>query len=271
MEMSAPSDPKKPSTWVEWKTWIGQRWWLYPFARIEWASEWLYYRLRSLALFDLLELAGRCTVLVVAILWVLDADNRAKERHYRAWDLINAARGSSGDGGRRDALQDLNEDGVSLDNAPLTKAWLPKVDLHGAQLEEANLQGANLQQANLRGGNFTNANLEGANLQRADLQEAYVIGTKLQRSILIQANLQHALMENAHLEGARIGFADLMGADLRHARLQGADLQDARNVTQDQLDAADGDDRTQLPDGLTRPAHLAEGGRRQRPAYGTTG
>ena len=54
--------------------------------------EWLVYRLRSLALFDLLELAGRCTVLVAAIFWVLEADNRAKERHYRAWDLINSAR-----------------------------------------------------------------------------------------------------------------------------------------------------------------------------------
>ena len=32
-------------------------------------SEWLYYRLRSLALSDLLKLAGRCTVPVVAILW----------------------------------------------------------------------------------------------------------------------------------------------------------------------------------------------------------
>ena len=80
--------------------------------------EWFVYRLRSLALFDLLELAGRCTVLVVAIFWVLEADNRAKERHYRAWDLINSARGSTGDGGRRDALQDLNKDRVSLSGGP---------------------------------------------------------------------------------------------------------------------------------------------------------
>ncbi len=40
-------------------------------------SKWFVYRLRSLALFDLLELAGRTTVLVVAVLWVLEADNRA--------------------------------------------------------------------------------------------------------------------------------------------------------------------------------------------------
>ena len=37
---------------------------------------------------------------VTGIRWQLEADNRAKERHYRAWELINAARGSTGDGGR---------------------------------------------------------------------------------------------------------------------------------------------------------------------------
>ena len=43
----------------------------------------------KLAIFDLLELAGRCTILIIAVLWVLEADDRAKQRHYRAWELIN--------------------------------------------------------------------------------------------------------------------------------------------------------------------------------------
>ena len=34
---------------------------------------------------------------MVAIFWMLEADNRAKERHYRAWDLINS-------GGARPAM-----------------------------------------------------------------------------------------------------------------------------------------------------------------------
>ena len=37
--------------------------------------------------------------------------------------------------------------------------------------------------------------------------------------------------------------------------LQGANLWGARNLTQEQLDGANGDDRTMLPEGLTRPAH----------------
>lgn len=103
----------KPPTWRTWQAQNGsKRWyWRAPLA-IEWGLEWFVYRLRSLALFDLLELAGRATILVAIALWFLGAGDRAKERHYRAWDLINSARGSTGDGGRRDALQDLNTDGV---------------------------------------------------------------------------------------------------------------------------------------------------------------
>ena len=66
----------------------------------------MVYRLRGLALFDLLELAGKLTVLVAVVVWFLEADQRArqaeeaiKERHYRAWELINAARGSTGEAG----------------------------------------------------------------------------------------------------------------------------------------------------------------------------
>ena len=79
----------------------------------------------------------------------LEAGDRAKERHYRAWDLINSARGSTGDGGRKDALQDLNKDRVSLARAPLDRANLVKINLEGALLMEANLEGAHLEGAHL--------------------------------------------------------------------------------------------------------------------------
>jgi hypothetical protein len=89
------SESPKPLSWSEWKARIGKRFWLYPLA-IEWALEWLVYGLQHWALFDLLEIAGRLTVLVAVVIWFLEADDRAKERHYRAWELINAARGSWG-------------------------------------------------------------------------------------------------------------------------------------------------------------------------------
>jgi hypothetical protein len=208
--------------------------------------EWFVYRLRSLALFDLLELAGRATVLVVAIFWFLEAGDRAKERHYRAWDLINSARGSTGDGGRRDALQDLNKDGVSLAAAPLEQAYLPGVDLTRAFLERADLTDAHLTDAHLTDAHLTDAHLTDAHLTSADLTLAHLTG-----AVLTGVNLTYADLAGANLTGGLLKDANLKDANLKDANLKDVNLK----VTQKQLDEAIGNDRTQLPAGLTRPAH----------------
>ena len=62
-------------------------------------------------------------------------------------------------------------------------------------------------------------------------------------------------MENANLEGANLQGANLLAANLQGADFLGANLSGARGLSQEQLNAAMGDYRTQLPDGLTRPAH----------------
>lgn len=59
----ASPEPARPPTWRVWKARTGRCWWRYPLAA-EWALEWFVYRLRSLALFELLELAGKLTVIV---------------------------------------------------------------------------------------------------------------------------------------------------------------------------------------------------------------
>ena len=219
----ASPDPLSPPTWRTWKARTARRW-RYPLA-IEWALEWFVYRLRSLALFDLLELAGRTTVLVVVILWVLEADDRAKERHYRAWDLINAARGSTGDGGRRDALQDLNKDHVSLALAPLEQAYLSRVDLQGANLAYAHFQNAELEGANLQNTHLGGSNLQDASLREANLQGALLADANLQGANLQDARLSGAILEDAYLQGADLAGATLAGADLAGADLAGANLQ----------------------------------------------
>ncbi|MFE6780432.1 pentapeptide repeat-containing protein [Streptomyces sp. NPDC057702] len=84
---------------------------------------------------------------------------------------------------------------------------------------------------------------------------ADLVGARLVRAALRGANLRGALLIAADLRDADLRDADLIGADLRDAALHGADLTGALFLTQPQLNAAQGDARTTLPTGLTRPTH----------------
>jgi uncharacterized protein YjbI with pentapeptide repeats len=242
---------EKPATWAQWKA-RHPRW--TRLTGVEWALEWLVYRCRNLAIFEVLEFAGRASVLIALIVWFSEAGDREKQKHYRAWELINSARGSTGDGGRRDALQDLNEDGEPLIAAPLAKAYLLEVklskaklnqaDLSETNLSEANLSGADLRAANLSradlpGADLSGADLRAANLSRADLSRANLSGADLswagqsrndhllKRGSLLRievTNLSEANLSGANLFGANLAGADLSGADLRVANLSWANL-----------------------------------------------
>lgn len=100
----------------------------------------------------------------------------------------------------------------------------------------------------------------------ADLLGADLLGADLSGSDLRDADLRGALLVAADLRRADLRRADLLGADLRDADLSGADLTGALFVTQTQLNAARGDGRTQIPDGLERPAPwIHESRRKGRP------
>jgi hypothetical protein len=117
-----------------------------------------------------------------------------KASNYQAWTVVNSAQGKGGSGGRVDALQDLNRNGISLAGVRLDGAWLEGIDLQGARLVRASLREANLSGAMLQGANLEGADLSGVNLTGADLR-----GTVLR--------------------GAEIGAASLGTADLRQADL----------------------------------------------------
>jgi hypothetical protein len=90
---------------------------------------------------------------------------------------------------------------------------------------------------------------------RRDRRAADLIGASLHKASLRGANLRGAYLISADLREADLRVADLLGADLRGANLSGADLTDALFLTQFQLNAAQGDEKTTFPDGLVRPAH----------------
>lgn len=200
-----------PMTWSEWKKERGRMATLLP---IGWACEHIVYWSRRSDFVKLLELAGKFTILFAAVAWLVNAPERAKERHYRAWGVINAAKDQTGDGGRKDALKDLNDDQVSLYAAQLDNAYLDHVDLSNAQLSSSRLKDSNLTGAELNSADLSSADLRNATLANADLDNA-----KLKSSFLSSANLI-----SAKLRGADLRDADLTGADLRNASLNKAKL-----------------------------------------------
>ena len=133
---------------------------------------------------------------------------------------------------------------------------LAEVNIPGANLSGANLSGANLLGANLSGANLTSAKLSrvdltGANLSGANLGLADLNGAYLSSANLSGANLSGANLRGADLTGANLRSANLRSANLSVAYLIGADLTGAKNLIQTQLNEACGNNKTELPEGLS--------------------
>jgi uncharacterized protein YjbI with pentapeptide repeats len=127
----------------------------------------------------------------------------------------------------------------------------PRIKLFYADLSSANLKGTDSQEnmfvldnANLRGANLTGANLEYISMEGSILRYIHLVDTDLSNANLSNVDLGRAYFENVDLSGANLSGTDLSGVDLR----------DSTGLTQEQIDEAIGDERTQLPDDLQRPA-----------------
>jgi uncharacterized protein YjbI with pentapeptide repeats len=81
------------------------------------------------------------------------------------------------------------------------------------------------------------------------------MGTNLAGRRLCGSDLRGAYLIGANLEHSDLTAADLLGADLRDTRLHGANLAKTLYVTQPQINAAQGNLETRLPERLITPAH----------------
>src|ERR1019366_8807440 len=172
---------KRPEPWQTQRAALRHSW-LVPLLAVEWVFEWLAYALRRWSFLEVLEYLGTISVLIAVIFYFSESGDRVKQRHYQAWQVINTAQGKGGSGGRIEALQELDEDGVPLvgvdasgaflQGIHLPKASLVRADLHAVDARNSDFQAADLMGANLHSGNFRDSDLSGANLQNADLGEA---------------------------------------------------------------------------------------------------
>lgn len=105
---------KMKRSWKEYRKTISSGWQV-PFGFAEWICERISAFLVQLAFFEILEYGGRLSLLVSFIVgvyfYVTEADERRmqaayqrKAKHYQAWQVISAAQGKPGSGGRMEAL-----------------------------------------------------------------------------------------------------------------------------------------------------------------------
>ncbi|MEG4987164.1 pentapeptide repeat-containing protein [Microcoleus sp. BR0-C5] len=186
--------PKTKNWWNIHTTWA--KWALHLPTKKKWAL------LRKGSV-KLLQSGIVITVVIGLGRYVWEAPKRQKQAHYQAWTVINSALSQNGSGGRIQALQDLNKDGVSLQGLKAPGANLEGIELEKAQLGGAILQGAWINKANLKGSNLNGARFQDANLSETDLSGASLIGAKLIGANLNRANLKSTDLNYADLKGAK--------------------------------------------------------------------
>jgi len=145
---------------------------------------------------------------------------------------------------KRQAIGEINLDGIELDDVSFDEYDLSKVSLRNARVNRcsfkyADLILANLQYSDLQNNDFSNAKLIAANLGNCDLS-----GSALFLANMLTANTRNARLENidfrghdisglmlrdvslagSNLEGQQLARVDLSNSNLSGVNLQGADL-----------------------------------------------
>jgi uncharacterized protein YjbI with pentapeptide repeats len=217
----------RPKPWSEFRA--GAHPCLVPLLLLEWGFQWSAYLLSKWAFLEVLEYAGRLSVLIAVIFYFMEGPDRRMQKHYQAWQVINTAQGKSGSGGRIEALQELNADGVALVGVDVSHASLQGIQLDSASLlratfAEADLRDGSFRNANLWLADFTSANLEGADLTGANLRSAgfglFDDSKSGQEIYSASADLQSAKLAGCNLDGAALAGVDLRYADLANVNWQ---------------------------------------------------
>jgi hypothetical protein len=191
----------RPQSWLEYQK-RARKTLTKPFYAIEYIWEWVVYALSNWAFLEVLQYLGTFSVLIAVIFYFAERGDREKQKHYQAWQVINTAQGKGGNGGRIDALEQLNADKVPLVGVDVSGAFLQGLRLDHADLLRADLHAADVRDSILVHTDFTNANLTSTNLRNSHL-------------------------ENSDFEDAVLSGTDFTGADLTGSRMDGADLSDA--------------------------------------------
>jgi hypothetical protein len=197
-----------------------KRGWTVPLWAFEWFCEWIAYVLSNWSFLEVLEYLSSFGVLIAVIFYFGESGNRLKQKHYQAWQVINTAQGKGGNGGRIEALQELNADGISLVGVDVSGAFLQRI-----RLQRANLARSNFSAADMRDSDLSFADLSDANLQAANFRQSTFFNSDFNDADLTEADLW-----GADLSGADLSRTILANADLRNTNLAGLKWHDVRDL-----------------------------------------
>ena len=199
---------KAPPPWDEVRRQSRRRWFV-PLLWADWVFERIAFHLSHWSFLEVLEYASSFSVVIAVVLYFAESGERRQQKHYQAWQVINTAQGKGGNGGRLDALQQLNADHVALVGVDVDKAFLQNLALEKAELRRATFRGADLRNARFRQAGLQDADLTFANLREADLRHSDLSG-----AILTDADLTGADLSNSNVQRVTFDRADLRGANL---------------------------------------------------------
>lgn len=166
---------------------------------------------------------GGFAVTAAALRYLLSRNATRRMEQWRAWEVISAAQGKPGNGGRLDAVAALANDGVALDGVNLDGAHLAGIRLpEGASLRSAKLRPVDGIVTILSGAVASGVNLDAAELPGATLEDANLEQASLARTDLRRANMRRARLADAVLQEADLSECDLTAADLRRVRATSA-------------------------------------------------
>src|SRR5208337_3151131 len=189
--------------------------WMVPLVAVEWGCEWTAFLLSRWSFLEVLEYLGSFSILIAVIFYFSESGDRLKQKHYQAWQVINTAQAKGGSGGRIEALQELDHDGVPLVGVDVSGAFLQGIRLPRARMARSNLNAVDARNSDFAGTDFTAADLQWGNFRHSNFS-----GAKLQYADLANADFCSTNLSGANLDGATLDSTDLGKADLNDIKWQ---------------------------------------------------
>jgi hypothetical protein len=227
--MLEPNTRSRPDNWRACRAKVPY-FWLVPFVALDWCFDWFAFALSRWSFLEVLQYLGSFSVLVAVIFYFSESGDRLKQKHYQAWQVINTAQGKGGSGGRIEALQELDRDGVPLVGVDVSGAFLQGIRLARAHMVRSNLNAVDARNSDFHGADFTASDLQWGNFRHSNFS-----GTNLKDADLSNADFCFANLSGANFDGATLDGSDLGKSDLNDIRwqkiksLKGANLGQVHN------------------------------------------